>query len=134
MVVNYHDTVVSWYQKEKPMPNEPEQKHEDPKDQKERKFQIQIDRVHYTVTKEVMTGAELRKMGIRFDPLTRTGKPKNPGQKGVARNGKSQSFLHIGFCPRHGRCCWTTCLRPTGKAGRQNGVAHLFDCVSLGNH
>jgi hypothetical protein len=32
------------------MPDRSEQKIEDSKDQKERKFQIQIDRVHYTVT------------------------------------------------------------------------------------
>jgi hypothetical protein len=37
-------------------------KHIDQKDQKELKFQIQIDRVHYTVTKELMTGAELRRV------------------------------------------------------------------------
>jgi hypothetical protein len=60
MVVNYHDTVVSWYQKEKLMPNQSEQKVDESKDKKEPKFQIQIDRVHYTITKEVMTGAELR--------------------------------------------------------------------------
>jgi len=39
-----------------------DQKQGTQKDQKEHKFQIQIDRVHYTVTKEVMTGAELRRV------------------------------------------------------------------------
>jgi len=47
------------------MPNDTDQKvaaENDPKDQKEKKFNIQIDRVHYTVTQEVMTGAELRRV------------------------------------------------------------------------
>lgn len=44
------------------MPSQNEQKVEDPKDHKPVKFQIQIDRVHYTVTQEVMTGAELRRV------------------------------------------------------------------------
>jgi len=43
------------------MAPENEQKHGDDKDKKH-EFQIQIDRVHYTVTKEVLTGAELRKV------------------------------------------------------------------------
>ena len=45
------------------MENEVAQKDREPKDQdKQKKFQIQIDRVHYTVTQEVMTGAELRRV------------------------------------------------------------------------
>jgi len=44
------------------MPNDTDQKADAQKDKKETKFQIQIDRVHYTVTKEVMTGAELRRV------------------------------------------------------------------------
>jgi hypothetical protein len=38
------------------------QKDREERDEKEKKFQIQIDRVHYTVTQEVMTGAELRRV------------------------------------------------------------------------
>jgi len=49
--------------KEKAMANEIAQKNGEQKDQeKPVKFQIQIDRVHYTVTQEVMTGAELRRV------------------------------------------------------------------------
>jgi len=45
------------------MENEIAQKVREEKDQeKQKKFQIQIDRVHYTVTQEVMTGAELRRV------------------------------------------------------------------------
>jgi hypothetical protein len=49
--------------KEKAMANEIAQKNGEQKDQeKHLKYQIQIDRVHYTVTQEVMTGAELRRV------------------------------------------------------------------------
>lgn len=41
------------------MPNETDQK---VAAEKPTKFQIQIDRVHYTVTQEFMTGAELRRV------------------------------------------------------------------------
>jgi hypothetical protein len=47
------------------MPNDTDQKVAAEKDQKGHKpvkFQIQIDRVHYTVTQEFMTGAELRRV------------------------------------------------------------------------
>ena len=47
------------------MPNHIEQQvaaEKDQKDHKPVKFQIQIDRVHYTVTQEFMTGAELRRV------------------------------------------------------------------------
>ena len=47
------------------MPNDTDQKvasEKDQKDHKEKKFNIQIDRVHYTVTQESMTGAELRRV------------------------------------------------------------------------
>lgn len=47
------------------MPNETNQMVATEKDQKGHrpvKFQIQIDRVHYTVTQEFMTGAELRRV------------------------------------------------------------------------
>jgi hypothetical protein len=58
MVVNNHDTVVSWYQVEATMTegkNQQDEKHAP-------KFQIQIDRAHYTVSKTQMTGAELRQI------------------------------------------------------------------------
>ena len=45
------------------MENEIAQKDTAQKDQeKPKRFQIQIDRVHFTVTQEVMTGAELRRV------------------------------------------------------------------------
>jgi hypothetical protein len=49
--------------KEKEMENEIAQTNGEQRDQgKHEKFQIQIDRVHYIVTQEVMTGAELRRV------------------------------------------------------------------------
>ncbi len=45
------------------MENEIAPKHGEQKDQEKHvKFQIQIDRVHFTVTQEVMTGDELRRV------------------------------------------------------------------------
>ncbi|HTQ96800.1 MAG TPA: multiubiquitin domain-containing protein [Candidatus Acidoferrum sp.] len=45
------------------MENETAQKDREEKDQeKQKKFQIQIDRVHYTVTQNVLTGSELRRV------------------------------------------------------------------------
>lgn len=47
------------------MPNDIDQKVASDKDQKGHKpvkFQIQIERVHYTVTQQLMTGAELRRV------------------------------------------------------------------------
>lgn len=38
------------------------QKDREERDEKQTRFQIQIDRVHYSVTQEVMTGAELRRV------------------------------------------------------------------------
>lgn len=47
------------------MPNDIDQRvatEQDQTDHKGKKFQIQIDRIHYTVTQEFMTGAELRRV------------------------------------------------------------------------
>lgn len=62
MVVNSLGIVVAWYQGEN-MPNEATMKDSPSNDKPDhKKFQIQIDRVHYTVTQEFMTGAELRQV------------------------------------------------------------------------
>src|SRR5215831_7105733 len=61
MVVNNQYIMVSWYHIQKgdyPMAENENGKGKDNKD----KFQIQIDRVQFTVTQEMLTGAQLRQL------------------------------------------------------------------------